>query len=135
MSDQNPVNKPEKVWFDGNIKATMFRNKGRMNEDGTREPDFFKTAVTKLFRDNKGEWRETHYLSGTENLKAEKLRGVAYGYEQHLKARDRKQEQKRDLDRTQNAPEKSDLAERENFKTSRSRSQRRTHSRSPEPRR
>lgn len=89
MEQQQAKKTPEKVWRDGNIKATMFRNEGALREDGSRTPDFFSTGVTKVYRDKDGEWRETHFLSGTENLKAEKLRGTAYRYEQHLRQKDR----------------------------------------------
>tara|TARA_A100001391_G_scaffold153410_2_gene111237 strand:- start:12298 stop:12738 length:441 start_codon:yes stop_codon:yes gene_type:complete len=92
MEQQQPKKQPEKVWRDGNIKATMFRNEGALREDGSRAPDFFSTGVVKVYRDKAGEWRETHFLSGAENLKAEKLRGAAYEYEQHLRQKDREQD-------------------------------------------
>ena len=91
-------NKPEKVFHDGLLKATMWRNPGGLNEQGEQRPDWFSTELTRSYKDRDGNWQESHTLSGIDLLRGEKLLGLAYEHEQYLKDVDREAAPERSVD-------------------------------------
>jgi hypothetical protein len=89
MSDQNnsgnsngnshEPKRPEAVFRDGNMSATMWRNPGQYG-------DRFTTVLEKSYKDEKtGEWRKTNQLSGTELLRGSFLLSEAYQKDTELK--------------------------------------------------
>ena len=80
-TSENPTNRPVAEIRDGVLKIAIFTNPKKDGE-GVR----FSHKLTRSYRDANGNWRETAYLSGSENLRAANLMILAYNKELELKA-------------------------------------------------
>lgn len=76
----NTNNRPVAELRDGSLKIAIFQ--------GTTEKGhpYFSHKLTRSYRDQQGNWHDTDYLSGIENLQAANLRQLAYNKELQLKA-------------------------------------------------
>lgn len=84
MSDKGP----EDRIFDGNIKATIWKND---SENGS----YFSTTFSRLYEDDKGNVKEAHSFSGTDMLKVGELARKAYH-----RSRELGREYRRDAERS-----------------------------------
>lgn len=92
-SDKTDTNrKPEDTLRDGALKATIWKNEG---EKGP----FYNATITKTYRDDRGEYRDTHSFSSNDLLRVSELSRKA-----HNRVLDLKREQ---------APDKSNDRGRE----------------------
>jgi|GEM_PF-666959 len=76
---------PRDVLRDGNLKASIWRN------DGEKGP-FYSTRLTRTYKDQQGELRDTHSFVGTELLRVSELARKAYDLTQALRREDREQQ-------------------------------------------
>lgn len=69
--DQAQKNKPVETLRDGNLKASIWRNQG---ESGP----YYSTTFARTWRDNQGNYHDSHSFSGTDLLKLQELSRQAY---------------------------------------------------------
>lgn len=75
-------NAPRDVLRDGALKASIWRN------DGEKGP-FYSASLSRTYRDQNGEPRETHSFAGNELLRVSELARKAYDRTQDLRRDDR----------------------------------------------
>ncbi|MEO1597606.1 MAG: hypothetical protein AAFR78_03550 [Planctomycetota bacterium] len=75
-------NQPVKKINDGRITAAIWKNFG---EKGT----FYSVTITRSFKDEQGNWKDTDSFSGTDLLKVSRLSLKAYDAIEELRASDR----------------------------------------------
>jgi len=80
-TSETSTNRPVAEIRDGTLKIAIFSNPKKDGE-GVR----FSHKLTRSYRDANGNWQETAYLSGSENLRAANLMTLAYNKELELKA-------------------------------------------------
>ena len=71
-------NPPRDVLRDGNLKASIFRNKG---EKGA----FYSASLARSYKDQEGQVRDTHSFAGNELLRVSELARKAYDRTQELR--------------------------------------------------
>jgi hypothetical protein len=69
---------PRDVLRDGNLKASIWRN------EAERGP-FYSATLSRTYRDQEGELRDTHSFAGTELLRVSELARKAYDRTQELR--------------------------------------------------
>jgi len=93
-------NAPRDVLRDGALKASIWRNEG---EKGP----FYSASLSRTYRDQNGEPRETHSFAGNELLRVSELARKAYDRTQDLRRDDRvtpDREQRREAFRESRQP-------------------------------
>lgn len=81
----NDSNRPVAEVRDGAMKIAIWRSEPQ--EEGGRVR--YDSKLTSSFKTADGQWKETTYLSGSENLRAANLHLQAYNKELELRAQDR----------------------------------------------
>lgn len=71
------TNKPVTVLRDGNLKAAVFRNEG---EKGP----FFSVSLSRTYTNERGEFQDSHVLSGTDLLRGSELLRKSYDVSRDL---------------------------------------------------
>lgn len=99
-------NKPEATIRDGNLKATIWRN------EGERGP-FFNVTISKTYRDQNGELRDTHSLGSDDLLRASELTREVHHvvnklYREQARSPDRQDRQNDAPDRDRNDRNRDD---------------------------
>jgi len=80
MSSENQ--KPALTLTDGNIKATIWKQQG---PNGS----FYSAAFSKTYRDEQGNYHNSHSFAGTDLLKVSQLAQQAYQRSRELRYQDR----------------------------------------------
>lgn len=111
MSDR----KPDETLRDGALKAVIWRNEG---ENGA----FFSVTLAKTYKDDRGQYQDTHSFSSGDLLRVSELSRQAYG---------RVNELRRELKPVQENDEGNDLFEERADDRGAARSEARSESRSP----
>ena len=91
--DQKNENAPEFLLRDGNLRSATWRSEGEYGP-------LFNTRITKLYRDNEGNPRETSTLGSKDLLRASELARETH-YEVLKRQRDHAQDRKADRDERQ----------------------------------
>ncbi|EDP64946.1 hypothetical protein BAL199_21359 [alpha proteobacterium BAL199] len=105
--DDAPATKqPVDVIRDSNLKASIWRN------EADKGP-FFATTFARTYKDEDGQYRDTHSFVGSDLLKLSELARAAYTRTNELRREERQI-------RTDNARDEPDTARRAEFKQQRS---------------
>ena len=78
------TNTPLDTIRDGSLKATIWKNPGKADK-----PPFYTVNLTRSYKDDQGNWRESNSFNGSELLRVSRLAGIAYGETLIYKAKDR----------------------------------------------
>ena len=76
------ANQPEETLRDGSLKATIWKNEG---EKGT----FFSVNLTRIYKDDAGNYHDSDSFSGTELLRIAHLATRAYDRISELRQQER----------------------------------------------
>lgn len=71
-------NRPEETLRDGNLKATIWRNEG---EKGP----YWSVTLAKSYKDERGDYQDTHSFTGTDLLRVAELSRDAYAMTNELR--------------------------------------------------
>lgn len=85
----NEQNGPRETIRDGMLKSAIWRNEG---ENGP----YYSATLSRTYKDQNGDLRDTHSFSGTELLRVSELARKSYERTQELRREDRGQKAGRD---------------------------------------
>lgn len=78
-----PDSKPIDTIRDGSLKATIWK---RFGDNG----NFYTVEFSRSYKDEQGEYHDSHSFSGAEPLRLARLANIAYDEILHHRANDRK---------------------------------------------
>jgi hypothetical protein len=76
-------NPPRDTLRDGNLKASIWRN------ESSEKGSFYSASLSRTYKDQNGELRDTHSFAGNELLRVSELARKAYDRTQELRREDR----------------------------------------------
>lgn len=80
MSLEQPKQKPAAAFRDGTLKATIWKNEKKPDQESGEIGHFYSVDLSRSYRDGTGNWKETTSFSGAELLRVANLAQAAYNY-------------------------------------------------------